>query len=73
METIEGWLSVENNEAAAERTEHLARVRADVRRDNPRLTDVQIDLIAAVAAEIRSTREQLFARRSSDDQREAVA
>jgi hypothetical protein len=71
METIEGWLSVDGSEAAAERTEHLARVRADVRRDNPRLTEEQIDLIAAVAAEIRFAREQLFARRR--EQHEAVA
>ncbi len=62
METIEGWLAVEASTEREEKTAHLERVRAELRRDNPRLTDPQIDLIAAVAAEIRYTREVLMTR-----------
>lgn len=39
--------------AVPDRTETLLQVRAELRDNHPRLTDVQIDLIADVACELR--------------------
>jgi hypothetical protein len=39
--------------ALPDRTETLLQVRAELRDNHPRLTDVQIDLIADVACELR--------------------
>jgi hypothetical protein len=39
--------------AIPDRTETLIQVRAELRDNHPRLTDVQIDLIADVACELR--------------------
>jgi hypothetical protein len=39
--------------AIPDRTETLLQVRAELRDNHPRLTDIQIDLIADVACELR--------------------
>jgi hypothetical protein len=64
METsIEGWLSVDEPDEAAQRSAHLSRVRAELRRNHPRLTDKQVDLIAEVAMEVRFARDKFLDRR----------
>jgi hypothetical protein len=42
-----------DSSALPDRTETLLQVRAELRDNHPRLTDVQIDLIADVACELR--------------------
>ena len=44
----------------ADRERMMAEVRAELRRDNQRLTEHQVDLIAEVAVELRLTRVRLF-------------
>jgi hypothetical protein len=44
----------------ADRERMTAAVRAELRRDNQRLTEHQVDLIAEVAVELRLTRVRLF-------------
>jgi hypothetical protein len=45
---------------SADRQEMMAAVRAELRHDNQRLTEHQVDLIAEVAVELRLTRVRLF-------------
>jgi hypothetical protein len=64
METsIEGWLSVDEPDEATRRSAHLSRAREELKRDHPRLTEVQVDLIAAVAMEVRFAREHIDLKR----------
>jgi hypothetical protein len=42
-----------DSSALPDRTETLLQVRAELRDNHPRLTDIQIDLIADVACELR--------------------
>jgi hypothetical protein len=70
METsFEGWLSVDEPDDAAQRTAQLSSARAEVRRNHPRLTDVQVDLIAEVAMEVRSARDKVLDRRRREMER----
>jgi hypothetical protein len=62
MTAIEGWLSVPDQDEIHERLGHLERTRAELRAAHPGLTDVQIDMIAIVAADIRAVRSQITAR-----------
>lgn len=53
MRAMQDAIVDQNTTNSVDRAETLIQVRAELRDNHPRLTDVQIDLIADVAVELR--------------------
>src|SRR4051812_17889307 len=59
MQTMQDAIVEQATTSCPDRAETLMQVRAELRDNHPRLTDVQIDLIADVAVDLRLTQIRL--------------